>query len=102
MYGLSVGDKSGDLGLTLAYFFGKQNFFTTNISHTFVRAQGNLAALGIVTVEIYSPNFVNVGPVIPCGDMHQSFTDKLVKWFFDNFPMFADSFTLPSIHFVVR
>jgi len=22
--------------------------------------------------------------------MHQSFTDTLVKWFFDNFPMFAD------------
>jgi len=26
--------------------------------------------------------------VIPCGDMHQSFTDTLEKWFFDNFPMF--------------
>jgi len=30
--------------------------------------------------------------VIPWGDMHQSFTDALVKWFFDNFPVFADSF----------
>jgi len=30
--------------------------------------------------------------VIPCGDMHQSFTDAPVKWFLDNFPMFADSF----------
>ena len=29
---------------------------------------------------------MNFGPVIPCGDMHQSFTDALVKWFFDNFP----------------
>jgi len=27
--------------------------------------------------------------VIPCGDMHQSFTDALVKWFFDIFRMFA-------------
>ena len=26
--------------------------------------------------------------MIPCGDMHQSFTDTLIKWFFDNFPMF--------------
>jgi len=24
------------------------------------------------------------GPVIPCGDMHQSFADTLVKWFFDS------------------
>ena len=32
----------------------------------------------------------------PCGDMHQSFTDALVKWFFDNFPMFADSFDVVS------
>jgi len=40
--------------------------------------------------------------VIPCGDMHQSFTDTLVKWFFDNFPMFADSFSFLSIHCVAR
>ena len=26
--------------------------------------------------------------MIPCGDMHQSFTDTLEKCFFDNFPMF--------------
>ena len=25
--------------------------------------------------------------MIPGGDMHQSYTDTLVKWFFDNFPM---------------
>ena len=36
----------------------------------------------------------------PCGDMHQSFTGALVKWFFDNFPMFVDSFTVLSIHCV--
>jgi len=33
----------------------------------------------------------------PCGDMQQSFTDALAKWFFNNFPMFADSFGLVSI-----
>jgi len=42
--------------------------------------------LGVWPIETYSPNFMNFGPVIPCGDMHQSFTDALVKWFFDNFP----------------
>jgi len=38
-------------------------------------------------IETYSLNFVNFvwGPVIPCGDMHQSFTGILVKWVFDNF-----------------
>jgi len=39
--------------------------------------------------------------MILCGDMHQSFTGALAKWFFDNFPMFADSFVL-SIHCVAR
>jgi len=33
MYGLSIGDKSGDLGWTLAYFSGAQKFFTTDIWH---------------------------------------------------------------------
>jgi len=40
--------------------------------------------------------------VIPCGNMHQSITHRLVKWFFDNFPMFADSFRLLSIHCLAR
>jgi len=40
--------------------------------------------------------------VTPCGDMRQSFTDALVNWFFDNFPVFAGSFVLVSIHCVGR
>jgi len=40
--------------------------------------------------------------MIPHGDMHQFFADALVKWFFDNFPMFADSFDVVSIHCVAR
>ena len=35
-----------------------------------------------------------VDPMTPCGDIHQSFTGTLLKWFFDNFPMFADSFSV--------
>jgi len=36
--------------------------------------------------------------------MHQSFSGTLIKWFLDNFPMFADSFTpsVVSIHCVTR
>ena len=45
MYGLSIGDISGDLMWTLAYFSGEQNFSTRNISH--VGVQQNLAILGI-------------------------------------------------------
>ena len=37
------------------------------------------------------------GPVIPYGDMHQTFTGTLARWFFDKFPMFADSFSVLSI-----
>ena len=43
------------------------------------------------------------GPVISCGDMHQSFTDRYnCSGFFYNFPMFADSFSVLSIHCVAR
>ena len=38
--------------------------------------------------------------MILCGDMHQSFTDILVKLVFDNFLMFANSFIVLSIHYV--
>jgi len=38
------------------------------------------------------------GPVIPCSDIHQSFTYTLVKWSFDNFPLFADNFSVLSVH----
>jgi len=36
------------------------------------------------------------------GNMHQSFTDALVKWVFDNFPMFANSLVYVFIHCVAR
>jgi len=39
--------------------------------------------------------------VIPCGEIHQSFAGKLVKWFFDNFSMFPDSFSVLSIGCIV-
>ena len=40
--------------------------------------------------------------MIPCGDMRQSFTDTHVKWFFGNFPMFANSFSVVYIHCIAR
>jgi len=57
----------------------------------FGRVNRNLANLNLF------PEFCELRsgcPVIPCGDMHQTFTDALVKWFLDNFPTLADSFGL--------
>ena len=38
--------------------------------------------------------------MIPSGDMHQSFIDIFVKSFFDNFLVFANSFSVLYIHYV--
>ena len=67
VYGLSIGDKSGDLASTFSYFSGEQNFFATDrdISHTFFGARQNLAALGGWPIETYSPNFVNFSAGVP-------------------------------------
>jgi len=103
--GLSIGDKSGDLRWTLAYFSGEQSFSTRDISHIFVAAQRNLAALERLANRNVFPEFHELwsgGPVIPCGDMHQSFIDAHVNWFFDNFPMFSYSFRLVFIHCILR
>ena len=59
---------------------------------SFVGAQRNLAALGGLANRNLFPEFRELcsgGPVIPCGDIHQSFTGTFAK-FSDNFPMFAD------------
>ena len=70
----------------------QEQHFPQRISRTFlVGARRNLATLGVWPIETYSPNFMNFDPGITwydvaTHDMHQSFTDTLVKWFFDNFP----------------
>ena len=102
VYGLSIGDKSGDL---IVNFGLCSNFFTTDIWHTFCRSATKFGSVRGVANRHLFPEFCKLwsgGPVIPCGDMHQSFTDALVKWLFDNFPMFADSSSVLSIHCVAR
>ena len=56
----------------------QHKFLTADISSRTLRVGGwrNLAPLGVWPIDTYPPNFV--GPVIPCVDMHQSFTDALV------------------------
>jgi len=107
VYGLSIGDKFGDLTQTLAYFSGEQNF-STNDYHacTFCRSATIFGCVRGLANQNLFPDIRELwsgGLVIPCGDMHQSFTDAFVKWFFDNyFPVFADSSRVVSIHCVAR
>jgi len=81
----------------LVYFFGS-NISTTDrpISHTFCRSATKFGLVrGLANRNLFPEfrEFWSGDPVIglPCEDMHRSFTDTLLKWFLDNFPMFADS-----------
>jgi len=79
------------------------NFSTTDISHTFCQIATKFGNVGDLVNRNFLPEFHELwsaGPVIPCGDMHQFFIDTLVKWFFDKFPIIADSFIVLS-HCVV-
>ena len=96
MYGLSIGDKSEDLGWTLAYFSGSKIFPQRISCKRFVGAQRNLAALGVWPIEIYSPNFVNFGPGVPWYHASVLYWCACKVFFFDNFPMFTDSFSVLS------
>jgi len=104
MYGLSIGDKSGDLGWTLAYFPGAT--YSTTVSRTlFVGARRNLAALGDWSIETYSPNFVNFGRW-SCDNIRRH-AWSVLHWYtytlvFRQFPVFIDSFSVVSIHCVAR
>jgi len=79
--------------------FPGSNIFPQRIAHTLcARAQRNLTMLGGRNLFPKFHELWSEGPVIPCGDMYQPFSDALVTWLFDNFP----SFRLVSIHFVAR
>jgi len=79
---------------------GRQHCSPTDISHNFCRSATKYGSVrGLASRKLF-PEFRELwsqGPVTPCGDTRQFFTDALVKWFFDNFPMSADSFSVLSI-----
>jgi len=75
------------------------------VSRTLVGARRNTATLGVWPIENLFPEFRELwpgSPVMPYGDMHQSFTGTHVRWFVDNFPMFVPSFSILSVHCVAR
>jgi len=89
--------------MSLVYKANVGKLYTGDISHIFCWSATKFSRIrGLANGNLF-PKFSELwsgSPVIPCSDMHQSFTDALVKWFLDNFPTFADSFRLVSIHCV--
>jgi len=87
----------------LVHFSDEQNFSTTDISHTFLWECDEIwQLLGLANRSLF-PEFRELwsgGPETPCGDMHQSFIGILVKSVFDKFLVFADTFSVLSIHCV--
>ena len=84
--------------------FRGANFSTMDISTLFVGAQGNLAALGVWSIETHSPNFVNFGPGSrDTMRRHASVLHRCTcKVVFRQLSMFVDSFSVISIHCVAR
>ena len=100
MYGVSIGDKSGDLGWTWAYFSGEQNF-PQKITRTRLSERNEIwPHYRVWPIETYFPNFVN----FDSGSRdtmrwHASvFHWCTCKVFFDNFSMFADNFRLVACY----
>ena len=89
----------------LVHFSPEHNFSTADISHTFRLNATKIGSVrGLANRNLF-PDLCELWygePVKPCGDMHQSFIYARVKWFFDNFAMFADSLSVLSIHYVAR
>jgi len=101
LYGLSIGDKSGNLRVNFCLLFSGSKIFLQRISRTlFVGARRNLAVLGSGQSKLIrriSSTFVRGVPWYHAATcISPSITDTFVKWFFDNFPMFAYSFSVLS------
>ena len=90
--------------MNFGLLFRYQNFSSRYLAYVLSEHNQIWPPYGLVSRNLF-PKFHDLwsgGPVIPCGDMHHYFTDTLVKWFFNNFPMFSGSFNVLSIHCVAR
>jgi len=72
------------------------NFINTHLQHDEIWQRWGSGQMKLIArfLELWSGS-----SVIPCSDMHQSFSGILVKWFFKNFP---NSFSVLCIHCVSR
>ena len=64
VYGLSIGDKSGDLYGKLWPTFPGAKFFHKGYLAHFCRSATKFGR-GVWPIETYFPNFVNFGPEVP-------------------------------------
>jgi len=104
IYGLSIDDKSDNPGWPLAYL-SRDKIWPQQVSRTFCRSTTKFGSIrGLVNKKLFSEfcELWSGGPMISCADEQQTCTDALVKWFFNNFPMFADNFRVVSIHYVAQ
>jgi len=85
--------------------FRGENFFHNGYLAHFLLMATEFGNDGALATRNLFPEFRELpseNPMIPLGDMHQSFTGVLVMWFFDNIAIFADSFSVLPIHCVAR
>ena len=90
--------------MNFGVLFWEQNFSTRDISHICRSATKFGRIKGLANRNLL-PEFRELWPggsrdTMRRHGMHQSVTDALAKWFFDNFPMFVESFSVVSIHYV--
>jgi len=85
-------------------FWGAKFFHNGYLAHFLLERDKIWQRLGLANRNLFPefPELRSGDPVAQCGEMHQSFTGTLIKWFFDNFHMFADSFSVLSIYYVAR
>ena len=105
MYGLSIGDKSGELGWTWPTFPGSKFFHKGYLAHFLSERDKIWQCWGLASRHVF-PEFreLSFGGGVPWYHATTCISPSwyTVKWFFDNFPMFADNFSVLSINCVAR
>ena len=72
----------------MAFFPGAKFFHNGYLAH-FCRSTMKFGSVRGLSSRYLLPEFNELwsgGPMIPCGNMHPSFTDTLVKWFLTTSP----------------
>jgi len=73
VYGLSIGEKSGDLKVNFGLLFWKAVFFHKGYPDTFCHSAAEFGRVMCLANRNLFPEFRELwfrGPVVPSGDMH--------------------------------
>jgi len=94
------------MGWALTYFSEEQNFSTANISKTFCRSATKFGKVGGLANRNLFPGFRKLRSGVPWYHATTCINVSLVYlwivFFLENFPIFADSFSVLSIHCIAR